>query len=495
MTPYPSPEPPSEPVRSWKSTLKIIVPLVVLVGVVFGITFFSLYVPPKKDDPSGGTGPVGSGDEPPLRFFSSARMWEAPWEPATPEHPFNLLNRRFPGYFETGSHGKASFWFENPNASAVHLRLKAVSCSACSDGAVYIIPKETTRLTLQMAAVSALPQGMTTGMPFGMAGPGALFDLARLPPTAVHKFEDPTRVVFPIPAAGENDGWSPQWGILELGFTTQSSKSLKSIFTAELQSDPPKAVDMEFGIAFDVTPPFRVFPEVIDLGQISEANPPGANHELYVYSSTRAPAEFPAPTVVVFPGPSGEAAQFVTTGAPTAVNDDDLTKLSMVLSDRAKHPVKVMAAYRVPVTVNLKVGETRLDIGQLERQIQVTTLSADPKAVTVRATVRGGVWLSNGNAIDIGGFRSSSGGTFVDELVTDNPNAEVVVVEGQQKPDFLKVALEKQPNLGGKGFYKLRITIPPNKQVGLINDGLIVLEVKGPNPQRVRIPFRGRGEQ
>src|SRR6185295_3829050 len=102
-------------------------------------------------------------------------------------------------------------------------------------------------------------------------------------------------------------------------------------------------------------------------------------------------ADFPAPTVVVFAGPGGETGKFVTTGAPITVPGEQLPSLSAILSERNKRPIKVTAAFRVPVTVSPKAGDARLDIGQLERQIQVTALGADPKPVTVRGTVRGGV--------------------------------------------------------------------------------------------------------
>ncbi|MBY0513985.1 MAG: hypothetical protein K2P78_08760 [Gemmataceae bacterium] len=476
MTPNPPPAPPAESRGgTWKSTIKVVLPLVALVGVVFGVTYLSTYVP-KSTDSADPNAKVGDGKEPALSFYSSTRSWNP--ESADPQ------DHSFPGFYERGAEGKAQFWFENRNPAPVTLKLVGVSCAACSKGTLYVVPPATTRQALHLTAGLA-------GGPVLAAGPVAVLDVNRLTPAAAFQFEDPTKVEFTVPAAVENpDGWSPTWGVLELGFTARESKTLYAKFRAEVAGG--RSDELQFAIAFEVAEPVRVFPDLVDLGQFPESAPPPPR-DFIVYSSTRSQAEFPAPTIVVFPG-SGGNAKFVTTGAPVPLTPDQQAFLFAALSERAKKPVRVTAAYRVPVEVTNTAGDARLDIGLLERQIQVTGLGIDPKTITVRGNVRGGVWLANGNAIDLGGFRSSNGGTFTDEVVTDDPKAELVVVEGQQRPEFVKVTLDRQEPFGGKGLFKVRIQVPPGKQVGQITDGVIVLEKKGPTPQRIRIPLKGRGE-
>ncbi len=483
-----------------KATLKILVPLLILVGVVFGVTFFA-WNTTQPDD----TKQI-EGGEPPLRFTTSTRGWLSSWdrvkidraiELGDPDAPkYAIQDAYFQGFYEPSSMGHAAFWFENKNAKEVTLKLERVSCGACSEGAVYVIPPATTRLTLQMTALSVMPQGLFTGLPVGLAGPGALFDRSKLPPTSAHKFEDPSKVVFTIPAADDADGWSPQWGILELGFTARPPtefRTLRSWFVSE--AGPEQVGRDEFAIGFEVIEPIQVYPANIDFGTLDELSQPEPR-EVIVYSCTRSLADFPSPSVVPFSPAGGDPGKYLTAGKPVPVPAEELEKLSAELSDKVRKPVHASAAYRVPVILNTKLGNQRLDIGLLERQLEVAVTGIDSrKSIPVRAVARGAVWLPEGNAYDLGSFKSRDGVTnnrF--ELLADNPDLELSVVEGQQSPEYAQVTLEKQENLGGKGLYRVRVHIPPGKQIGLIHNGVVVFEIKGEHPQRIRIPLKGRGD-
>ncbi len=224
-----------------KSTLKIILPIFILMAVIFGVTFLTQYAPP--DEPTKPDGPRER-KEPPLRFASSTRFWDAPdffspegvhfrgfpltapsATPADPEQPFRfeLQNRVFPGFYEVqsdagGTKHSASFWFENPHRQSVTMRLQHVNCGACSGGRVAAIPPDVTRQLLQMSGVSVLPQGLMSGLPIGMVGPAA-----NLSPDLLkwqhYTFRNNPHPDYIIPPADNKDGWSPQWGILELQFS------------------------------------------------------------------------------------------------------------------------------------------------------------------------------------------------------------------------------------------------------------------------------------
>src|SRR4051794_37113525 len=88
LNPTPKPE---QPLGGLKSALKIAVPLVALVAVVFGITYMMQYVPsvdPK--DLKNTKPPEGESGEPPLRFFTSTRHWDPP-SPKAEYRPHPLL--------------------------------------------------------------------------------------------------------------------------------------------------------------------------------------------------------------------------------------------------------------------------------------------------------------------------------------------------------------------------------------------------------------------
>src|SRR4029078_13119845 len=70
-----------------KGTFKLLFPIVALVGVVFGITFFSQYTPPSDD---GSSAKKVEGGDSPLHFFTSTRRWDPPaFPPPTPYQPFD----------------------------------------------------------------------------------------------------------------------------------------------------------------------------------------------------------------------------------------------------------------------------------------------------------------------------------------------------------------------------------------------------------------------
>ena len=494
---------PREEHSAMKSTLKVALPIVILLAVIFGITFFSQYT--TRD-------PVISEQKltaPPLEFTSSDRYWiphvvrvkiDEELLKGNPDvHSYKIQNVFFPGFYEPDSHGQASFWFENKNASSVTMQLKAVSYTSCSEGAVYVIPPDTTRLTLQMSGLSVLPQGLVSGLPVGMVGPGALFDQHHLPPAAKHQFADPSKVIFNIPGANNPDGWTPAWGILELGFNAKNvseGRVLTARFESVVDANPDQVGNDELKVRFDVVEPMHMFPQTIDFGVLDESSKPEPR-EIIVYSCTREPGRLAPPTVLSRNPLGGDPGKFLTVGTPVPVPRTDLEELSLSISDKLKKAQNITAAYRVPLTLNLKLGNERLDIGLLERTIDASAAGVDvpTKPVHVRAVIRGGVWLPEGNTYDLGSFKARDGvtrNTF--ELVTDNPDVVVKVADGQQQPEFVQVTMERQANLGGKGLYKVRVHIPPSKQVGLITYGVIVFEIAGPNPQRVRVPLKGRGD-
>src|SRR5437763_135696 len=128
------------------STLKILVPIVLLMGVVFAITYFSQYTPTEPDET-----PIAQRQvKGPLRFFSSTRFWD-------PRPGASLMDHEFQGFFEPGeTQYSATFWFENRNPVPVEMQLFKVSCTQCSGGQVATIPPDVTKQILQMTAISML---------------------------------------------------------------------------------------------------------------------------------------------------------------------------------------------------------------------------------------------------------------------------------------------------------------------------------------------------
>jgi hypothetical protein len=479
-----------------KSTLKILVPLIVLVGVVFGVTLLVLYKPSEPTDR--GPNPVPQANtRPPLRFFTSARQYDPRSVWGSPLPPVSLQDQLFPGFFEKNAEAKTTFWFENRNDKPVSMQLRGVSCAACSGGSLAPIPPEAARNLLQMLAVTSLPQGLASPLPIGMAGPWA--DTVPKLQWQSHKFAT-TDWTFTIPPADDKDGWSPQWGILELNFGTGGKNQLTADFASQVQGTNQYSED-KFYIAFLVVNAFDLNPHILDAGSMTETSKP-RTLEFIVYSSTRGPGtgegDLPPPVCQIrMPGGAGDPGKFVTIETPVPLTPAECEVMAERVSKAAEQKVRVSAAYRVPVRITPEAGGDRLDIGLLEREIWVTAPGipgAAERQVRVKGTVSGSVWLSDGKEVALGKFKGEDGRTKLAGITTDRPGMELAVIPGESRPDFLQVSLTKLPDASDRGYYQLSVKVPPKQQFGAIQNGLVVLEIKGPKPQRIRIPVTGNGE-
>jgi hypothetical protein len=472
-----------------KQTLKVAVPIVALMAVIFGVTFFAQYTP-RNDDNSGS---VTDSGEPPLRFFSSTRAWD-------PQG--SLQNQMFPGFYEVqanaaGPQNNASFWFENRNTKPVTMKLRGVSCTQCSGGRVAAIPPQVARQILDMTGVSVLPGGLFSPFPVGMAGPAANLAEHRLEWQS-HMFKDGPNVEYKVPAAS-GDPSLPQWGILDLRFSVGAlgPKTLSANFDLQVEG-AQQYQSATFNITFLGVEPFDVSRASIELGDLTETSNP-ATYELLAFSATRGPhgngpgdLAPPAVSVEMPPGTVGESGPFVSVGPPVRVPEGELADIPNVIGRRG---VRIEAAYRMTVTVAPRVGDKRVDLGPLERDIHVSTADAR-KTVRVRGTVRGDIWLDEKQSeFALGTYNSSDGKSRSFTVLTKQPNAELVQIPDPATPDFLKVVVEKQPSDGDRGYYRLKLTVPPGKGPGGAWNGLIALELKGPQPQRIRIPVRGNATQ
>lgn len=507
-----------------KSSLKVAVPLVALVGVVFGITYLGMYTPPKPEtDKDKNNGPGGVSGEPPLRFFTSTRRWDppklsepgyryfpllAPSRLAPPEGEptaaFSLPDRIFQGFFEPSGpespQRRTAFWFENRNDKSVTMQLKEVSCSACSGARLAAIPPETTRSLLQHTAIASLPLGAFNGFGVGLAQPAAA--LTQLQWTH-YAFKDNPHATFHIPAAANADKWSPQWGILELTFQVRPGPPLRAYFAAQIDGTS-EGRDYPFALAYEVAEGFELSRTTIDAATVTPLSG-DSPYELIVYSSTRGPdSEFGdllPPTCLVQPPPGvTEAAKFLDVTKVERIPDSELLDVAEKLTNRFAH---VRSAYRVTFTLHPKVGEHRLDIGQLERTISVSVPGvAATKQATFKALVRGAVWVEgNPSTVEVPSFRGADGlKDYWVNLSSEKPGMELTVLKEEcefkndRNPQNIDFVLEKQPDSGGMGHYKLWLKIPPGKVFGQFT-GVVVLEVKGeakgPALQRLRIPFKG----
>jgi hypothetical protein len=481
------------------SSLKIIVPLVLLLCGVFALTYLAQYKPQEEDakDETVVT------TKKPLQFFTSSRQWfpRPMWDEIVRNGeppPGTLQDTEFAGFYEPGeTQNIASYWFSNTSPAPVKIRLKHVSCSTCSGGKVASLPTDLTKQILQMAAISALPQGFMAGFPIAMAVPAAQLDSKRdVLKWKYHAFLNADEVEYDVPGAPTGDKWAEQWGIVDLHFKAKPGGNimnhLTATFTTSAGGDPAQHDDT-LALNYMSAPPFELDRSSIDAGELTDASAP-QTHEVLIFSCTRKPAQIPKFDVTVtMPGTyTGEPGPFVSASKPVLVPVDEYLRLSQRLSNEKKRPVRVQSAYRMAIAVSPKVGESKMDIGRLERNVNVT-FGADNVPVFVTGSMRGPISLANAKEISFGIFAYSDAQTVTVTVETERTGVDLRIVPEFTSPKKLQLELQKQADFGERGVYKLKATLPAKEQLGEIHDGVVVLETAGPNPLRLRIPVSGRG--
>jgi len=512
--------PPTPPRARGTSPLKIVIPLVALVGVVFGITYLGETVPPDPNGPVRPEGPApdAKSAEPPLRFYTSVRRYDppipglaafrgqpllAPSAVAPPPDPatgdkfgYRLQDRTYQGFFEPGETLRsAQFWFENRNPAQVALQLQGVSCGNCSGGSVAVIPVETTKNLFQNAALSALPVGPLNAFALGMAEPAAALTKLEWKRTLFSADPHAHYIVPPAPAAA--DKWAPwQLGILELNFRVKQGgqSPLTADFSTHVNGTAQRGAH-KFALFYEISPASESSRAVIEVGELDPLA--GTREfEFLVFSNTRGPgSEFgdlvldPSAFELKLPnGATKDAANFFEVTKVVRLSQDEMSEMTERLFRELKKPVNVRSAYRVTLSVRSKVGDARLDIGFIERHL-VFASSGVTQSVRVTATVRGQVWLDdNRTSIALPTFVGGKGLEHT-QIVKTVKGVEVKVLPDDSSPKKYRYELEKLPDAGAEGRYKLKIGIPPGT-FGQVR-GEVVLEVQGPQPQKVRLPISG----
>jgi hypothetical protein len=253
----------------------------------------------------------------------------------------------------------------------------------------------------------------------------------------------------------------------------------------------------EFAVVFQVAQPCEVWPPTINVKRLDQLSTE-KEHRFLVFSSTRGTgSEFgdlpltAADITAQAAGGAPDTIGFLQVTKIERVPDADLSDLSFELSRQRKAATRVRAAYTVTVLLRPQVGDKRLEIGTIDRTVSVTA-GGSVQQVHFTGLVRGAVWLDEDrNEIEMTAFRGGEGTRQEFNLVTEQSSIELALVKEECKPDYYTYELVKVPDRDN--LYKLVISIKAGKQFGA-KSGEVVLEVKGPMAQRIRIPVRSRGQ-
>ncbi len=250
--------------------------------------------------------------------------------------------------------------------------------------------------------------------------------------------------------------------------------------------------------------PFEVIPKLIKFDDLPEGSSPQTK-EFFFWSSTRVmpgPGQEWWPTLHPPTLTPGTADPFLTVGAPIPLSDAELARAPMQ-QGQGGAPLRVLAAYRVPVTLTRKVpGQqpgtyVEPDIGPYERTIGVTTPGTPAsQQVKVQANITGLVSLRSGTSVvDLGSFRGESGvKTRPQVLVSDRRDLTLEPLLGESKPAALDVTLSPSSVQGGRTYWEFVVEVKPNAVSGeLPPDSVVVFKITTPTGERkLRVPVKGR---
>ena len=464
-----------------KTLTQVVLPITIIGGLVFGITYIMNYSRPKPSQDKGDGPKVLSGSNA-LKFtVVSGRN-----DPTVTHLKF------WRNSFELGEHGHFDFWFQNANDQAVRVAFIKASCQ-CGGADLGTIPADAWADYLQGSVVSGFP-GLDASPIIAAVNTAKL--AARIHWTEIAK--DGKLTDGSVPASSLKTG--PQVGILRLnwyGKAPEGDKHLTAELVAQLPGSSANAIHLEAN--YMVIPPFSVIVPATQSRDVRLGNLGTSaviQREFVIWSKTKPEL----PRLVVTAKDLGDNAALVNWSEPVALTADEMTTFVASLPE----PVAlggIRCAYRVQLTVHERQeieGDGKkvlkqLDIGPIDFKLQVTSGDGGGVPVPVSGMVRGAVRLlgSANDRIDFGSsFPSNESRSMNVTLISDRRDLDLELATKECTPDYLQCTLTPEPAFEDRKQWILRVTIPADYLSGTLNDAFVILKTKDAQSRRIRIPIK-----
>jgi hypothetical protein len=485
-----------------KTFTRVGLPIILVIGLVFGITFIQQYTDDSDsgNDSTRNPGKAAPVKEQPLKI--RVALVAAPKEEMTatgelrvPTHLRHLTY--WDSTAEVGVPGFYAYWCENPHQKPVAVRIPSTNCQ-CAGADLAVVPPDAYREYLLTSALAGSPLCPAPGPAAALAHLGLSRRLAW--ETLNHESERPERTIPPAhPQTGS------QWALIRLNWKGKDSVGPRDI-SADLYASLPEAkVPSHYALRADqnVVPAFelvrRTGPQKwaplrdVDFGELVEHSV--VQQDFYIASASR---PYLLLTVAsVNPDPC------VTWTEAVPASLSELNSLGELLRTERPSP-RPKCLYRVQVTVRERVqGEAgsksasrQLDLGLLDHRLTVSAANGGSLSLIARARVVGEVQILSGSGdgrIDLGNsFPADQDRTASVTLVAERPGLDLTLAEAESTPNYLKLKLEPLAQFDGRNQWRLTVTVPKSTLYGSIPEGsAVVLKTVGPNPRRFRIPVRG----
>ncbi len=439
-----------------KSVIQVVALFVVLVGGIFGLTFFTQFTPNKNS-------PTGTADSPPVVTELLKRHEKtATWDPKDPQYVQE---------FAKGIKAHYDFLVENANDKPVTVSLDSKFSCTCTnlDVLIGVVPADA-RAKLKDAKPA--PSGAALE-PY----------LAGVTWTSIAHDQDKPAPTVDIPAA---DAGGPQFAAVRFNFETKQYKA--TTLKAQVQARLGKAADyLNFDVPVSIVPPLgaSVPNEQLAFGDLKSGE--HREQSFKIWSATR---DHITPTVqLATDDPCIQVAE------PRPLSADELARLpdELIASGAVTARTRPRWGYEIKVTVSERHGDNQLELGPFSRRLYVNKGTDAELVVTLTGTVRGSIRVGqpgDRDRVDLRVFPATHGAEQRLTITGTTPGLTLAV--DHVKPDALQVQLVPIPTRFGNPSWTLIVTAPPNALAGpLPSDSAVYLKTGGPQPRRIRIPVVG----
>jgi hypothetical protein len=471
--------------------------LALLVAIVFGVTFASMYVSRTPATPV--VRPKDGRVNPALHLTFERQSY--------PDADASFTQAPMTEY---GQMGQYDFWFENRNSEEVRVGLDKKSCASCSEVQVFVAPRSwhdaLAQAALSWTGVSGDPLAYTLPRAAVMQKRGELAASA----TDLKTLEAGSSEGVTVPAKS--------FGFIRLQWEAKRMANelpRPERFSADLWWNTPQAGGTKLEVGAALVPPLRLDVTDVTAGTLGPGT--AVAKTVYLLSSTRDHLEEP----VI----DSTASAFITCTRPEPITEEDRRELerrsaplrlragargNLTLEERRElmwASLTVRSGYRITITVREQAANgSRFDEGSFLHHVRIKPrdkiVLADPLEVTVRGIVRGDVSLIGADsAISLGPFAVRNGTRHQVRLQIERKDLSLKI---GRVPDFMKAQLgEPETDSMGRRIWLLTLEIAPNKISGTFprpdspayRDTAIYLTIEGAAKRSLRIPVTGNALQ
>ncbi len=457
-----------------RSFTKVILPIIVIIGLIFGITYVSNF---SNRDPIPVTNNTAA-SPPPLVIPLTTVSWS---------QNDGYLTKYWKSGYETLEDGHFDFWFHNANAQPVHLDFQGANC-VCGSTQVGVIPPSVWK---DYVASLLAPKYVGGGAATVLNCLGALQLKSHIDWVNLRRDQNHETT---IPAATPADGC--QMGIIRINWTGKIDEGPKSL-EADYASRLPDATAQKtvFKLQYQVVPPFHIYvsdgkPNEIHFGEIPPRST--ATRDFIIWSMTRDNLDLEFSLV----NPK-RLHDCITWTAAQKLSPQDLVEFTkkIQLSDDIRFSVR--CAYRLSVSIHesrmMQGVMKHLDLGPFRSALSVQS-AGKSTPVSLYGVVRGDIRMMDGaepsDGIDFGqSFPSNEERSKTITLLSDRAGLDLEKVINECTPEFLRIELLPLKDQGGRKKWRLTVTIPANSLFGSLTHGQVVLQTKDTNARRLQIPI------